>query len=88
MGHVSQKGGRRATNPRSPERNVAVHRERDGVHELRRVGNEREERHAEELLVDPRALKNDVDDIDENFCKDFEDTTEQVLSGNIPAIIA
>ena len=52
MGHVSQKGGRRATNPRSPERNVAVHRERDSIHEFRRVRDEREQSDPKELLVD------------------------------------
>lgn len=53
------------------ERNVAVHRERDGVHELGRVGDEREERQAEEFLIDATALQDNVDDIDEDFCGQF-----------------
>ena len=35
-----------------PESNVAVHRKRHRIHELGRVGHQREQRDSEELLVD------------------------------------
>ena len=51
-----------------PERNVAVHGERDSVHKLRRVGNEREQSDPEELLVDTRTIQDDIDDVDQDLC--------------------
>lgn len=52
----------------SPQRDVAGHGERHGVHEFRGIGHECEERQAEELFVDPGSLHHDVHDIDEDLC--------------------
>lgn len=50
-----------------PQRDVAVHGERDGVHELGCVRHKCEEGHTQELLINPGAFQDDVNDVDEQL---------------------
>lgn len=52
-----------------PERDVAVQSEGECVHKLGRVRDECEQGDSQELFVDTRALKDDINHVDQNLCK-------------------
>lgn len=50
-----------------PQSNVPAQRKRHGVHKLCRIRYEGKQAESEELLVDARALQDDIHDVDQNF---------------------
>lgn len=50
-----------------PQRNVSAQGKRHGIHKLCRVGHKGKQADPKELLVDSRALQDDIDDFDEDF---------------------
>lgn len=48
-----------------PEGDVTVHSERHGVHEFGCIGDQSKQCRSKELLVDPRAFQDDVDNVNE-----------------------
>lgn len=57
------------------ESDVAIERERDGIHELGRVWHEREEGDSEELFRNSRPFEDDIDNVDKDFWGNSRDVS-------------
>lgn len=53
--------------PGLPEGDVPVHSEGHGVHEFGRIRDQSKQCRSQELLVNPRAFQDDVDDVNKQL---------------------
>ena len=73
----------------SPEGDVSVQSERNGVHELCGVRYESKQGDAEELFVDSRSFEHNIHHIDKQFCTtQFLNRFSKKIKLDVPAITA
>jgi hypothetical protein len=50
-----------------PQGDITIQRKRHRVHELGRVGDQSEQRNAQEFLIDARVFQYDINHVNEDF---------------------